>query len=525
MPKKLTTKEFIARAHKVHGQFYNYDQVEYSTAKRKITIICPSHGAFLQAPTNHLNGNGCPECKREKCGDARRLTKEDFLEKALSKYGETFKYDLKNYKTRQSKITVTCPTHGKFQITPKSFLKATHGCPKCGNERIGDASRLSTSEFIKRSKEIHGDRYDYSKSEHLSFHEPVEIICPDHGTFFQQAGNHLNGAGCLTCARKKQGKNRANQARKAFVTRAQEVHGSKYLYEKTEYVTAKTPVIITCKQHGDFEQTPDNHLNGANGCPSCGGHAILTREVLLDRAQQQHGNRYTYNLPDVMNAKDYTWINCPEHGPFRQMIDTHCRGGGCPACAGNKRFDTTTYLERCQEIHGDLYDYSKTEFKGRNEPVTIICKDHGPFETLAGYHIYDKSGCQKCSASQIEMRVAQWLETHGITFIKEWTDHDCIQKRKLRFDFFAPSLNLLIETDGAQHFSPTRWGNMSHEEAAEKFKTLQESDKTKNSWAEANGYELIRVRYDENIEEVLSQKLAPVLRSQKGSLTTTAYVP
>jgi hypothetical protein len=118
------------------------------------------------------------------------------------------------------------------------------------------------------SKEIHGDRYDYSMVDYKSAHKNVKIICGLHGIFEQTYANHICAKrGCIKC-----GQN--NLSRKFssntvdFIGKSKKIHGDKYDYTKVDYVSAIKKVIITCKSHGDFRQTPNSHLGGC-GCMGC----------------------------------------------------------------------------------------------------------------------------------------------------------------------------------------------------------------------------------------------------------------
>ena len=129
--------------------------------------------------------------------------------------------------------------------------------------------RLTTEEFIKRARELHGDRYNYDKVVFVNSRTKVIIGCYIHGDFEQLPGNHLNiknPAGCLKCS---------NEARKLtteeFIKRAIELHGDKYNYDKVIYRGTYKKVIIGCSIHGDFEQRPDLHIDKSNpgGCQKC----------------------------------------------------------------------------------------------------------------------------------------------------------------------------------------------------------------------------------------------------------------
>lgn len=65
------------------------------------------------------------------------------------------------------------------------------------------SKKLTKDEFIKKAKEIHGDKYDYSKVNYINNHTSIIIICPEHGEFSQIPSSHLLGYGCKKCAIKK----------------------------------------------------------------------------------------------------------------------------------------------------------------------------------------------------------------------------------------------------------------------------------------------------------------------------------
>ena len=138
------------------------------------------------------------------------------------------------------------------------------------------SKRKSNDEFIREAQLIHHNRYDYSKLEYVNNKTKVCIICPDHGEFWQIPSDHLNGKGCPQCA----GNLRYNKD--TFVEKAKIIHNDSYDYSKVEYVNAHTKICIICPEHGEFWQTPNNHLNG-NGCPLCKNRKI--GDVLRDTVE------------------------------------------------------------------------------------------------------------------------------------------------------------------------------------------------------------------------------------------------
>ena len=250
MSKKKSTSEFIEEAKLVHGDKYDYSKVVYKNNREKVVIICPEHGDFLQSPEKHLYGQGCPMC-----GGTKRNTTDGFIEKARKVHGNKYDYSKVDYTTNKEKVCIICPEHGEFWQDPHNHLKGK-GCPKCGNDI-----------HKPKKREIHGDRYDYSRVEYKDILKPVEILCPEHGMFKQSPALHLVGSMCPKCSKSLSGIKRRLTADE-FISRAREVHGDRYDYSKVDYITEKHKVCIICPEHGEFWQTPDKHLRG-NGCPKC----------------------------------------------------------------------------------------------------------------------------------------------------------------------------------------------------------------------------------------------------------------
>lgn len=265
MPKKTTLAEFIEKARKVHGDKYDYSQMEYKDNHTKACIVCPKHGKFWQTPNNHLRGKGCSECARETLYDkSRRMTTEKFIEKAREVHGDAYVYDEVDYINNHTDVCIICPTHGRFWQSPKSHLRGA-GCPKCPKPKAREKQIIETNNFIQKARKIHGDEYIYDKVVYVSAKMPVTITCKIHGDFQQTPDAHLAGKGCITCSGTKK------MSTEEFIEKAKSVHDNNYIYTKTNYVNNRTPVVITCPKHGDFEQSPGHHLRGC-GCPHCVHH-------------------------------------------------------------------------------------------------------------------------------------------------------------------------------------------------------------------------------------------------------------
>ena len=263
MSRKVTTQDFIQRAREVHGDKYDYSKSVYVSATTNLTIICPTHGEFQQRPANHNLGRGCRECAGNK-----PLTLERFVERAQAKHGSRYDYSQVKFKGTENKITITCPEHGPFEQRVLVHLKGFN-CPKCGRENVADKLSHTLERFIQDARAAHGEKYDYSEAEYVNALLKVKIICPEHGAFFQKPANHVRGVACSKCSDIVAADKR-RLTTEAFIERAREVHGTKYDYSKSDYVTSHGKVEIICPRHGTFLQSPATHTKGNKaGCPGC----------------------------------------------------------------------------------------------------------------------------------------------------------------------------------------------------------------------------------------------------------------
>ena len=143
------------------------------------------------------------------------------------------------------------------------------------------SKKLTTGEFISKSKLIHGDKYDYSKVEYVNNHSKVCIICPEHGEFWQSPEKHLIGQGCVKCSYIERNVKKTDTVEK-FIQKSKKIHGNKYDYSKVNYVNTNTKVCIICPKHGEFLITPNNHLRG-KGCPKCNQSKLERDKISFDR--------------------------------------------------------------------------------------------------------------------------------------------------------------------------------------------------------------------------------------------------
>ena len=318
----------------------------------------------------------------------------------------------------------------------------------------------TTESFIQAARQIHGDKYDYSKTVYKTSKDKIIIICPIHGEFEQVAQKHLSGQGCPNCA------NTKKHTTESFIAKAREVHGDTFDYSKVNYVNNKTKVIITCRKHGDFMTDPHNHLKG-KGCPLCrydkaaqSERKFKTIEEFACEARKIHGDKYDYNKVKLRNVTDKVAIICKKHGEFMQTPYAHLNGQGCPLCSREKMglarlSNTQEFIEKAKKIHGDKYDYSLVEYIKAKEDVSIIChkkykdgKEHGVFRQKAEKHL-NGCGCPICG--NIISYAEKELQDYVVNLMQGTEvvlNTRSVLKSGRELDIYIPSMNLAIEYNG-----------------------------------------------------------------------------
>jgi Zn finger protein HypA/HybF involved in hydrogenase expression len=419
-----------------------------------------------------------------------------FIQRARITHGKKYSYAKSIYVQARQKLTITCKKHGDFTQTADSHLRGT-GCPGCAIDRRTAIRCMNTKDFVSKARKIHGEKYDYRSVRYTRSADKVTIICPKHGKWRQTPNNHLHGFGCEKC-----GKDRLRIAFAddlvSFVKKARKIHGEKFEYP-SQYVNQNTPIEIKCAIHGIFIQRPTTHIKSSFGCPKCAldnpiKATLLSHEQFVQKAKKVHGSKYSY--PDrYKKSLQHIQIKCPKHGLFKQTPNNHLHGHGCKFCqaedaAARVRLSHDQFLKRARKIHGNKFEYPET-YHASIRPIAIVCPTHGRFKQTPNTHL-GGAGCPKCMESLGERRIARMLEVLKINHESQKKFSDCVDKRPLRFDFWLPDFNVLIEYDGPQHFeSKEYFGGKSN------FESTIRRDRIKSCYAQKKKIRLIRVKYTE----------------------------
>ena len=153
---------------------------------------------------------------------------------------------------------------------------------------------------------MHGKKFDYSKVKYINSTTEVEIICREHGSFFQIPSGHLSGQQCPSCSGVKQ------KTTLEFISESKVIHNNLYDYSKVEYINNRTKVIIICLKHGEFEQSPKSHLRG-HGCPKCN---ISKGELKVKELLENYNIKY---------IREYKFEDCVSIGGRKLPFDFYIK--------------------------------------------------------------------------------------------------------------------------------------------------------------------------------------------------------
>ena len=326
--------------------------------------------------------------------------------------------------------------------------------------------KYTVETFVQLAKEIHGDKFDYSLvTEIKDCRDKVKVICPVHGVFEIEVFQHIRGKdkhpiGCVLCNRESRllsGKD----IKRIIQQNNNEDYDLSLIDDNKKYkVTDKVGIILKNKNTiiRQIRYIINKKKNKIR-------RQVIRKKVkckysvqeFIELARAVHGDKYDYSLiKEIETVISRVPIICPVHGKFNQEVRKHLDGQGCRKCGrralGDKMFKTTdTFIKEANETHDGFYDYSKTEYVGCYDKVTITCPIHGDFQQVPYSHIQGH-GCPKCNVShkKLENSVAQFVEELGYTIIRGNRSilYDKDTKFYKEIDIYIPSLKAAIEVNG-----------------------------------------------------------------------------
>lgn len=445
MVKKLTTEQFIQKARLIHGEKYDYSKVIYTKAKDHVCIICNEHGEFWQAPDKHLHGRGCPRCSRPNAN----LSKEEFVQKAREIHGNKYDYTLTEFTILNDKVKIKCPIHGVFSIKACSHLSGS-GCQRCGG-----SGRYSTNEFIQKHELIYGKKYNYSNTNlEKRDNNKICVICPEHGPYYKTITAHFK-SGCPKCNMPNYQLDTKGFIAKAKEIHGDKYSYSKSIYRDiytkvcvTCYKHGDLQVIPNSFLRGNGCKKCATEFNSALQIQK-------NANDFVGKALKIHGDKYDYSKAKYISAHDRICIICPEHGEFWQTPNRHLSGCNCPECAHRSwAYTTEEYIEKAKKIHPE-YNYSQVQYVNNNTLIKVICPVHGVFEISPNYLLRGGkcSQCTILNIeSKQEYDIRKFLDRHSIKYEREKQFSWLKRGRTMPLDFYLPDYNIAIECQGMQHF-------------------------------------------------------------------------
>lgn len=275
-----------------------------------------------------------------------------------------------------------------------------------------------------------------------------------------------------------------------------------------KYINSTTKVCIICPKHGEFWERPADHLQG-HGCSICKGGTRSNKDEFIKKCKQKFPD-YDYSKVEYINNKTKVCVSCPEHGEFYSRPNDLLSGYGCQLCAGNILKSNDQFIQECQKVHNNKYDYSKCNYTGAANKVLIICHvldknehEHGEFYQSARNHL-NGAGCPRCNSgnkSQMEENIGLQLSDMCIKIERQKTFSWLKYKKNLYLDFFLPDYNIAIEVQGEQHYLPIkRFGGMAD------YIVRKNRDEIKKQLCNEHGIEIIYItKKNYNINDIITK--------------------
>lgn len=269
--------------------------------------------------------------------------------------------------------------------------------------------------------------------------------------------------------------------------------------------------VVVCLKCGHIMRKKSQEIKTARKCLGC----VRFMEYSL------------YNVGDVVNGlkilqkipitnkhghinKEYI-CECVVDGNVVQIREAHLKNGvECMKCAAKKRGELQRkshekYVEE-MAIKNPFIKIIGT-YVDQNTKIKYMCKicEHKG-ESLPN-NLLRGGGCPVCNMSNGEKVVMKYLTDHNMEFKHNYMFQDCRNILPLPFDFYLPELHMCIEYDGEQHYSPINYFG-----GKEKFEKQQQNDLIKDEYCKNNNINLCRIRYDQNVENVLNEYISSIIK-------------
>jgi hypothetical protein len=332
---------------------YDYNNFQHTNSRSPIILICNKCGLEFESKPCVISTKRSKGCPN--CDRTERF--QLFVKRSIDKHDNKYDYSAVEYINHSIKVEIICPIHGIFKQTPNNHV-AGNGCPKCSISNF-KKPKISNHEFISICMNKYGDTYDYSNTIYLGSKEDIRVKCHKHGEFIVKAGKHLSGTRCGKCMSEELEilYKKCSKSGDTFISEAISKHGDKYDYSKCKYINAKTDVVIICPMHGEFLQKPSVHLKSLYGCPKCASEKkklLYNNDEFIKLSNEIHNNKYDYSKCEYNGIKNDITVICPKHGEFSQRAENHLNGMGCRDCSKIISNGQQSVVEFIKSIKNDI---------------------------------------------------------------------------------------------------------------------------------------------------------------------------
>jgi predicted nucleic acid-binding Zn-ribbon protein len=274
-----------------------------------------------------------------------------------------------------------------------------------------------------------------------------------------------------------------------FIAQALNKHGDKYNYQESDYISSHIKIKIICKKHGEFWQTPHNHLKGQN-CPQCGKEIKFNKLSLTEQEVDSRLKKIKRLSPYKNSSFKMNWLCLDCNHQWKTSFNSINAGHGCPKCnnskLSNQHIDAALTDRKIKRIGNYINNYSLIDW---------FCEKCKNIWSAAAADILRKdrpTGCPKCSKQKNEKLVAWFLDHHKIQYHKIKLE---INGKKIFPDFYISDLNLIIEYNGIQHYQPISFGKCANNDpiVIDNFVKQQQRDEYLRIYCKNNGIKLLEI--------------------------------
>ena len=367
--RKQTLDEFIDKyRRKFPEKRYDFSKSVYVNTHTKMLVTCDNGHEFDIRPCDLLNGYGCPVC-----GGTKKLTKDDFINKASFVHNNYFSYEHCDFTTVSDYVTVTCPVHGDIRVLAHNHLYGAN-CKKCQKEGITHKTtklpkinkstrRLTNEEFKERVRSVWGDRYTFNeRTNYEKANKRVIIVCPEHGEFSITPNHLLSGRGCPHCGRNKK------KTREEIINEIKAAQPyADYDYQFVVYMGIHKNITLKCNKCGTvFSNSPSNLIKNKNGCPGCNGSQM---ELEMGDYLIKNGIRFE-------REKRFEWLRNKSYLPLDFYLPDY---NVAIECQGIQHFENVAFKHGTSVLN---------ETQSRDRTKNLLCTEHGiKIYYYANYHI------------------------------------------------------------------------------------------------------------------------------------------